>query len=70
MEKKTVFIVMYGEINEGGWPVAVFNSREKAQRCALKQKTHFAGGWKKAVGLEDYWKNGCDFVAIEKRVVR
>lgn len=62
-----VFIVERGEIYEGGWVVGVFLDPMKAEEVALRQKTHFEGGWvydKDSNPDNKRWENGCDFVSM------
>lgn len=64
---KVVFIVMHGELHEGGRVVSVHEDEEDAIKAALAVKTCFAGGW--VAEEENFWVNGCDFVEVKEETV-
>ena len=67
MKAKTVFVVVRGELCEGGEVVSVHKSHKDAVKAAMAVKTCFDGGW---VLEEGVWVNGCDFVQVTEETVR
>jgi hypothetical protein len=63
--KRKVWIVLNGEMHEGGAVVSVHDSKIKAMSAALKVETHFSGGWQ-PLPDPDSWGNGCDYVTVEE----
>ena len=63
-----VYIATGGNKCEGYNIVGVFESPESAKNAALSQMCCFEGGW--IPDGENYWENGCYFVAIETHETR
>ena len=64
---KVVFVVMHGELCEGGRIVSVHEDEEDAIKAALAVKTCFSGGW--IYDNDNVWINGCDFVEVKEETV-
>ena len=60
-----VYIVIKGEMGEGGLVMGVYQRRDKACREALKTKYSFSA-WIPKKGVRDEWESGCDFVSVER----
>lgn len=63
----TVFVVLHGELCEGGSVVSVHVKKENAIKAALKVRFCFEGGWQP--DGDDEWVNGCDFVTVREHEV-
>lgn len=63
-----VYVVIRGELSEGGSVVGVFSDIDAACEVALAQKRHFGAEWSpERAPLK--WTNGCDFVQVEEHAV-
>jgi len=63
-----VYIVLHGELCEGGSVVSVHKKEKNAVKAALKVKCCFPGGWREE-DEENEWVNGCDFVLVSEWTV-
>jgi hypothetical protein len=59
-----VYVILHGELHEGGQVVSVHKFRKNAVKVALAMSCYFPGGWQEEE--EGFWVNGCDFVKIEE----
>ena len=63
---RKVWVVLNGEMHEGGSVVSVHDSKNKAVKAALAVHPHFDGGWEPLPEENLSWGNGCDYVTVEE----
>lgn len=64
----TVWVVLYGELGEGGNVIAVFADRPDEKRVLSLRKPVYDGGWEWQ--SEGYWTNdGVDFLSVREHEV-
>ena len=72
-----VYVMMHGELNEGGRIVEIYSTQERAMKEAehrAKRKSkeyvkHLGAEWKLKNPRLGMWTYGCDFILVEKRTV-
>ena len=59
-----VYIVVHGELSEGGKVMGVHVNYSDAKIEATLIPTHFKSPWEAVKDERDFWVSGCDFVEI------